>query len=304
MKKTLAYILTFLSCSMLTFGQQMPDVTMFKKNVEYLNPGATGNKEALGASFLFKKQWISIPGSPLFQAFTVSAPLKDPKIALGVLIEHNKQGVFNQTGFSINYAYRLPMATGKLSLGLRLGITTGSENNVEVRDPGDPLFSQTNIKYTLPGAGFGVYFTSRKYWAGFSVPRLMNPTPDASGGYKVDYESKRYEYYFSGGGVIPVNADISVEPSGLIVLGTFSRSIAINAMATYKKDYNAGLGFRSSDKAIVILLGYRLNNQFTLGYSYDLSFGNKLYQATSGSHEINLSYKFGYTVNASSPRRF
>ena len=259
MKKFLIQLILIIS-PLFASAQQMPDVTLVKRSIDYLNPGATGNKEALAANIMFKKQWISITGAPIFEAFTASAPLKDPKIALGVVIEHQKQGITNQTGFSISYAYRLPMATGKLSLGLRLGLNTGSKDNVDLRETDDPLFNQTNIKYAIPSAGFGVYYTSQKYWAGFSVPRLLNPKPNSSGGYKATSDMSGFEFLFAGGGIVPVNADITIEPSGLFVLNSMYMSFAVNVIATYKKDYNAGLGFRSRDKAIIIILGYRLNN--------------------------------------------
>jgi hypothetical protein len=62
------------------------------------------------------------------------------------------------------------------------------------------------------------------------------------------------------------------------------------------------LGYRVGE-ALIILLGYNLNRQFSLGYSYDMNIG-ELSKNTSGSHEINVQYKFGYRVNASNPRDF
>jgi len=291
---------------MLVFGQQqMQVVSMFDKGIVFLNPGATGNKEALAANFLFRKNWLNIAGSPLYSAFTAHAPLKDPKIAMGVHIEYQKDGITNMTGVYVNYAYRIPMGPGKLSLGLKFGVNTGSKDEVEVPDPGDPYFTKPNLKYFIPNAGFGAYYTNPKFWAGLSIPRLLYATPNSSYEYQIGYDIKQFEYYFTGGTKIPVNNDIAVEPSALILLSKYSTGFEINALATYKSNYKGGLGFRSMDSALIIILGYRLNNQFTLGYSYDLNLGlNKTWRSSFGSHEINVSYKFGYTVNASSPRRF
>ena len=74
-------------------------------------------------------------------------------------------------------------------------------------------------------------------------------------------------------------------------------------MGIYKSAYKAGLGFRLHD-AIIMVVGYQLNRQFSLAYSYDLTVARELNDYSSGSHEINLNYKFGYKVNASNPRGF
>ena len=76
----------------------------------------------------------------------------------------------------------------------------------------------------------------------------------------------------------------------------------MNTALSYKTNYKIGMGYRDTN-ALVAFLGYRLNNQFALGYSYDLKLG-KFASNFGGAHEINVQYKFGYKVNASSPRGF
>ena len=73
-------------------------------------------------------------------------------------------------------------------------------------------------------------------------------------------------------------------------------------MGTYKAAYKAGLGYRQKE-AVMLLLGYNLNHQVAVGYSYDLTVG-ELKDYSSGSHEIQLQYKFGYKVNASNSYKF
>jgi len=44
-------------------------------------------------------------------------------MGLGLLIENNNIGIFRQTHLMANYAYRRELYSGKLSLGLGVGIT-------------------------------------------------------------------------------------------------------------------------------------------------------------------------------------
>ena len=79
MKKFLIQLILIIS-PLFASAQQMPDVTLVKRSIDYLNPGATGNKEALAANIMFKKQWISITGAPIFEAFTATLDYSNGKL--------------------------------------------------------------------------------------------------------------------------------------------------------------------------------------------------------------------------------
>jgi type IX secretion system PorP/SprF family membrane protein len=113
----------------------------------------------------------------------------------------------------------------------------------------------------------------------------------------------RYEYFYTAGGKIDISGDIYIEPSAMLILSTvFKPEATFNCNGVFRDSYKGGVGYRTHD-AIIILIGYNLNRQFSLAYTYDINIG-ELSNYTSGSHEIGLQYKFGYTVNASSPRHF
>jgi type IX secretion system PorP/SprF family membrane protein len=111
------------------------------------------------------------------------------------------------------------------------------------------------------------------------------------------------EYFIMGGGKILLNPDVHLEPSALVALAsTFKTSVTINLAGVYKNSYKLGIGYRSDD-AIIFQIGYNFNRQLSFGYSYDYNIGS-VSKFTSGSHEINMQYRFGYQVNESSPRYF
>jgi type IX secretion system PorP/SprF family membrane protein len=297
------YISIALICYCLgLLSQQMPSVSQFDKNLIHLNPAATGNQEALTIGFTYRKQWAGFSGAPSNQVFSAHAPLRNPKVAIGLLLENENSGSTNYTGIYLNYAYRVRVAGGKLSFGLKGGINAGSQS-VTLRDPNDQAFNKNNNSFVIPNFGFGVLYSKNTYWAGFSIPRLFGFESKSSGSYILSSSTSRYEYFFAGGGKIYLNSDIDFEPSALVVLsGAFKTRITVNALGVYRNVYKVGVGYRSGD-AIIFQVGYSFNRQLSLGYSYDLNTGD-INQYTSGSHEINMQYRFGYQINASSPRYF
>lgn len=290
------------------FAQPMPEISLFDQNQTVYNPGAIGNQEVLTANFLYRKSWIAFPeGAPSTQFFSAHAPLKNPHVALGVLLEHDAIGATNYTGIYFNYAYRIYLGMNTLAFGLKAGVTNSSQKYIDLlEDVPDPAFSENNQSFTLPNFGFGVSYYGRKYWAGFSIPRLFGFVSDGPDKFKLEHKLWRYEYFISGGSTFALNADFSIDPSILIVLRSSNveqkQKMMVTALATYKRAYSAGLGFRTGSD-LIFLFEYNLNRQFSLGYSYDLEVGD-IADYSSGSHEINIIYKFGYKVNAANPRVF
>ncbi|MBA7715617.1 hypothetical protein ES703_124670 [subsurface metagenome] len=295
-----------LFCTTGVFAQQMSVVTLFDQNLTYINPAATGNQEALTAGFFYRSQWTGFEGTPSTQFFSAHAPLKNPKVALGVMLEHESIGSINYTGVYFNYAYRFTVGPGKLSLGLKFGLNSGSQKTVSLRNTDDQAFNEKSNTFFVPNAGFGALYSTEMYWASFSIPRFFGYKSDASGAYKMSHDFLNYEYYFAGGGKMALPSEFSIEPSVLLVYSAVHPfQAAVNAIGMYKNTYRAGIGYRYSEygEAFILIIGYNLNRQFSLGYSYDINIG-KISDYTSGSHEINVQYKFGYSVNASNPRRF
>jgi type IX secretion system PorP/SprF family membrane protein len=301
--KIFIYILLLFLCIDL-FSQTMPTVSQFDNDQVHINPATVGSKEALVVAFKFRKQWLGIDGAPSTQIFTAHAPLKNPKVALGLLLENENVGSTNYTGIYLNYAYRIHLFNGKLSFGLKGGITAGSQSIVSLRDNTvDPAYSADNNNFILPNCGFGLYYYTNKFWAGFSIPRFFGFESNSSGSYKLNFNTSRFEYYFTGGGKINLTSDVHLEPSAMLVLSTVLKPEAtINCVGVFGESFKGGVGYRTND-AIIILIGYNINRQFSLAYTYDLNIG-QLSNSTTGSHEIGVQYKFGYTVNASSPRYF
>jgi type IX secretion system PorP/SprF family membrane protein len=303
MRKYLLILIYIAGLHDLLVAQQMSMVSLFSQNQTYYNPGATGNLEVLTANFFYRQNWVGYTGAPSTQVFSVHAPMKNPAVAMGIMLEHEMLGAASSTGFYLNYAYRLSLGANRLAFGLKAGISNFSQTLNQRDDQYDPALDEDNYRFIIPNFGFGILFTGNKYWVGLSAPRIFGFETKTSGKYGMYFDMNRLECYASAGGMLTISSDFAVEPSVLFgYTKVFQPRIAVNALAVYKRSYKAGLGYRVGE-ALIILLGYNLNRQFSLGYSYDMNIG-ELSKNTSGSHEINVQYKFGYRVNASNPRDF
>ncbi len=288
-----------------SYGQeQISAISLFDRALPYYNPAATGKEEALTAGLFYRNQWAGYDAAPSTLFFTANAPLKNPKVALGVKLEHESTGSTNYTGFFFDYAYRVQLGANKLSLALEGGIYSLSQDVVTLRDGQfDRAMNENNSSSILPNFGVGALYYGKSYWISFSVPRLLGFESKESGEYGIKVSGVNRDYVLAGGGTLRINSNFGIEPSAFINYnsGLELRYVA-NVMAVYKERYKAGLGYRS-EGAMIFALAFDINRQISLAYSYDLFFGD-VANISSSSHEIHFQYTFGYKVNAANPRGF
>lgn len=289
-----------------TFGQQMTmnAISLFDRALPYYNPAATGMEEALTANLFYRNHWTGMEGTPSTLFFTANAPLRNPKVALGVKLEHNSHGSQNYTGFYFDYAYRISLGANKLSLALEGGIYSGSQDLLTTReDEFDRALNENNNSFILPNFGVGALYYGKMYWISFSVPRLLGYESKESGEYGIKVAGVGRDYILSGGASPNISGDFGIEPAAYFRYNPGQKFLfMINAMGVYKERYKAGIGYRSSG-ALIFALSFNINRQISLAYSYDLSIG-ELTNLSSSSHEIHFQYTFGYKVNATNPRGF
>ena len=89
-----------------------------------------------------------------------------------------------------------------------------------------------------------------------------------------------------------INDNFDIEPSIYIkaVRGAPSQLDA-NLKFIIKKDYWVGASYRTGDAA-VLMIGFKHDSGFTMGYSYDYILTD-INQVASATHEIVLGFDFG-----------
>lgn len=107
---------------------------------------------------------------------SADAPFLDSKLGLGLTFTNDKLGVTRQTQFQTTYAYKIGLGKGNLSFGLGAGLITTNTawSDLVVLDPGDEYYLINSRVFVVPDFSFGAYYTYQNYFAGLSIPKLLN----------------------------------------------------------------------------------------------------------------------------------
>lgn len=287
-------------------GQMFPLSDHYVYDALAINPAFAGCHDALSATISYRNQWVGITDSPKSQMLSVHTPFENNRIGLGLIIEKNSIGIFKETSFIGNYAYRMELHDGKLALGLGFGATVYNIawNELAATDPGDIQLINTPTSSVLPNFSLGTYYYTKKYFIGISVPLFLSHELDKSTGkYKIGNNFPGCNYFFNGGYEMDISPRIKFLPSLLIKYHPGNAiQIDYNAQISLKDRIWMGIGYRNRGM-LVGMLQYQLNYQLRMAYSYDFEFGN-IGKYANGSHEIVLSYVFRYIRKVMGPRQF
>jgi type IX secretion system PorP/SprF family membrane protein len=290
MKKIL--IVMLVASAFAAKGQQQVMFTQYMFNGLAINPAYAGSHETLSATALMRQQWTGLDGAPSTQTFSIHSPIRNEKMALGGLFLHDKIGVTNQTGAYLSYAYRITFLNGgKLSMGIQGGITNYNAKFSQVSST-DPSF-QNDVNEWQPNAGGGVFYSTERFYAGFSVPQLIQTQFDRT---NTDSDSKLVRHYFATAGyVFDLNDNLKLKPNVLLkYVSGAPLEIDLNANLLIKNIIWAGLSWRSFDSFDAILQ-IQLNNRLQVGYSFDFATTTEIRRVNSGSHELMILYRIPIT---------
>lgn len=305
MKKILK-VLIFLLAPSSIFGQLTPMTNQYVLNPMTINPSCAGARGALNIAAFYRNQWVGIEGSPKTMTLAVDAPLLDKKIGLGFMLVNDKIGVKKDNQFILNYAYNINIGESILSMGLGAGITMTnvSWSDLVVLDPGDDLYQVDTKVFIIPDFSFGLYYTYKNYFAGFSMPQFLTARFNFDKNrYALVNDPKQYNYLFNTGIELEYATNFKFFPSVLLTYASGEKlQYDINAHFGFLNLIRIGGSYRNN-RSIVAMLQVQLNNQLRIAYSYDFDMG-ELGRYSAGSHEVMVRYLFSYKVDAINPVNF
>lgn len=293
-KLFLGFLVFFFSIN--GYAQHTPFYSQYLFNPQAINPANAGFSEVLDVSLVHRRQWLGLVGAPQSTELNVHTALKNKKMNLGARIQNDQYGVTSNNSLALIYAYRVFFSKSRqLSFGADAGL--GQIRNdwslINTSTGGDPIYTGNLEKSTFVKFDFGVAFRDSLYTVGISIPDIFKS--EKSG---VIHDR---QYLFFAEYRLKINKQLTFNPSFLIKHAKNSPwSFDINALATYNNKYSLGLGYRVED-AFLMLFRAKLNYQFEIGYSYDLTI-SPIKTFSSDTHEILLRYIFAYPVNATRAR--
>lgn len=342
MKKFTLTFLFILSLSGLAISQQDPMFTKYMFNSLVFNPAYAGSPDFLSINALYRNQWAGWgnrwssedKGAPISQTLTVHSPF-GKRVGLGFSLINDIVGARNATSVNFSYAYRIKFGHGKLALGLQGGLMhwRADWNKVNERDPGDPVFQGMPNAF-VPNVGAGIYYNSKFFYAGMSVPQVINYNLPVLGVRLPDNTkiARTFQhFYFTVGGAIPLyGPQFMLKPSLLIksvgLLQDFTgdgtaitttgapTEIDLDVSIFLYETLWLGLSFRTAIEAVVankssvdsadLWVAYYLKNGLRIGAAYDFSL-TPVQRYSAGSFELMLGYDFQYVVKrVKTPRYF
>ncbi len=295
-----------LSSPLLLQGQMFPLSDDYLFNGLVINPAFAGCHDALSATVSYRDQWVGFDDAPKIQILSIHTPVDHDRMGLGLLINHNSIGIFDETNIIGNYAYRMELSDGKLAMGLGFGFTVfnAAWNELKANDMTDPQLMGNQVKTVLPEFSLGLYYYTKKYFIGFSMPMFLTHYLDKnSGKYKTNFNFSGSGYFLSGGYTVLLNPQVKLLPSVLIKYHVGNAvQIDYNTQVILKDRIWLGMGYRNTN-TLTGMIQCQLNYQIRMAYSYDFDMGT-LGKYRNGSHEVVLNYIFKFARKVAGPRQF
>lgn len=290
-----------------------PVFSQYLQNGMMINPAYTGTRGHLSTFISYRKQWMGMKGSPDIKSLSLHSPMKNDKVALGLIGQFMKYGYTNATSVYASYAYHLRLGNGKLSLGLKGGFDRSDTDftGILLSTDGDPVFTSTDKPYMLPNVSAGAYYFTDKFFAGFAVPAFLSYSRTTTGNAQAYHSFNDYDLVFSAGALISFSEFLRFKPSFLLDYSMSGpepiKQFDINGNFIIADVIWLGGSWRTSEEVAVGIIQVQINPQLMFGFSYDYPVGRMDYLSKgfmNGSSEFILRYEFGYKVSASNPRYF
>ena len=284
--------------------------THYMFNTQTVNPAYAGSRQAFTMTALHRSQWASqFDGNPVTQTLTMHSPTNNENVGLGLSFYNDQAGPEKTTSLFADFAYRVRLSEeSTLSFGLKGGVSMHSVDyaNMSPDQGADPILYNGRESAWLPNFGFGLYYSRERFYAGISVPQLMQENfldNTVDGGAK--FALQRH-YYLIGGAYFHLTDDVDFKPTSYLkVTKGAPVELDLTANFIFYDRFLVGVMYRTRD-AIGAMAGLMVTDQLSLGYSYDWSVMNRIPNNNFGTHEIVLRYDFIFlnTHSLRTPRYF
>jgi type IX secretion system PorP/SprF family membrane protein len=293
------YTLVIIVSGVSVHAQQDPQFTQYMFNHLYVTPAYAGVEGVTQLTAIHRSQWAGYQssfndgGAPTTQMVSFTAPIYKLRSGFGATVVNDKLGPQNNLEAHAIYAYHLGLKDAKLSFGIKVGVYSQAIDFEKYRaiHMDDPLLELNKGKESQlrPDVGFGLFYRAEKYYLGAGINHLTRAEFD----FNVNSARNALENHlnFVGGYYYEVNFDLTLNPTILVKTDFKEYSFDLGLIATLKDKMWAGLSFRQSEAANV-LLGYSFlkDKALRLGYAIDVVVKDQEAKENF-SHEVLLSYQ-------------
>lgn len=308
MKRYIVLLCGVFCCVVAVQAQFDPQIGQYMFVRSTYNPAAAGEGDLMRVYGSHRMHFTGIMDAPMTTYFSLTSPFVIGKTqhAAGVKFMNDRFGLFSNQSFFVQYAYRLKLGKGYLSVGADLGFmnltfAVDSVNMGDIADVVDDNAYHTETDDAIPvsrgqngvsGMGFdmslGVYYSTPKWWAGVSYGHVTQPELQWSD--KADVSVRGTFYAVGGYNWRLRNKAWLLMPSAMLQTDFLSWDVNLTMLAQVNDRYRFGLGYRIAG-SVNVLLGMDIISGLEVGYTYELP-ANGLLRESYGSHELYLAYGF------------
>jgi type IX secretion system PorP/SprF family membrane protein len=290
-------------------AQQDPMVTQYMFSGHFLNPAYAGSHDYANLTVLGRRQWMGFDGAPFSSFLSFDMPISIKNIGVGGVVMNDNIGVTSRSEVAGTFSYHLKLSDkATLAVGLRAGVTyyRAKLTELQIWDQQDQVFMQNVNGKILPNSGAGIYFYMPRFFAGVSIPNVINYKEGTALALNIaGAPNLERHYYGTAGVVIPAGKNFEIKPSGLVkyVPGAPIEFDANINVLMYKTLWIGG-SYRTND-GIQGIIEYQATPKLRIGYAYDIALTD-LRRYNSGSHEIMIAWDFikEEKIRYKSPRFF
>lgn len=293
--KQYTLLLLFIGLCYNSYAQQEAQYTQFMFNKMYFNPAYAGSKKVVCLSALYRKQWIGIQRAPQTATLNGHGSVWKNRLGLGLSVSYDQIGFTDKVDIATNYVYIIRFKNENfLSIGLR-----GSFSYMQIRwDEANPTQAFDNSipggvsSKVLPNFGAGVYYQSRHWYVGFSVPYIFENKLDFSPNTNINIEPKLRQHYFLMGGLsFDIAKNVQIQPNVLFkYVVNAPLDLDINLSFVFFQKILAGVTYRLGD-SFDVMIQWRIAPQIQIAFAYDITV-TKLQRYNAGTIEAMVEYCF------------
>lgn len=293
----------FLIVANVVLSQQWLEFTQQNRYNQYLTPASAGLDNFIDAVVAHRTQYVGLADRAISTQFiSVSAPIIDNKLGIGVRFVNDQIGYQNYLAPELALSYHLDIKDFKLSFGLSGGFTQIKLDGSQLRAvsgsyaDGTIIHNDDNIPNIAVGGlaptfSSGVLANYRKFSFGVAMQNINSP--------EVSFESNLNGTFIELNRTINIHSSYVIELNKLnIIPSTYYKTdfVKHQLLTTFMLDMRnifLGISFRGysgfNNDAVAGIFGFKIKNAISVGYSYDYNVSG-INNSSSGSHEISLRY--------------
>ncbi len=287
-------LLTILLCKPAMSQQEAdPVYSQYMNNLMSVNPAYTAVRGVGNVSGVFRNQWVNL--GPMTSSLTFSMPIDSLHMGLGADFLYDDTRAMITTGLFLNYSYRIKATENTMiSFGLKAGVNYLQANLADLyrHDYDDEYILKygEDFRRLLFNTGVGVFWYSKDFYAGISVPRLLENRYVKDNAVVEANSREKQHYMLHGAYMIDLSPEVSFKP-GLMTIMTAGAPLTADfdfSFMFYQKFW-FGVVYRISD-AIGAYAQFQYENM-KIGFSYDFTH-TRLREFQNGTFEVIVRFDF------------